>query len=156
MVTHLEIETEEDSLFVEDSLFYRALLQKRPRICRSLLIVATPYLGIFFLSEQDFFIHVFVCTAFFFPGCVARYHRLWMMRRMIHMWHIRRVIRMCHIRILHIGLFYRALLQKRPVVFPGIIDCEWCFILFICDTYEYRLWMMLHIIHTNSLQYSYE
>jgi len=30
-------------LFVEYSLFYRALLQKRPIVLRSLLIVATPY-----------------------------------------------------------------------------------------------------------------
>ena len=29
--------------FAEYGLFYRALLQKRPLICRSLLIVATPY-----------------------------------------------------------------------------------------------------------------
>jgi len=29
--------------FVEYSLFYRALLQKRPRILRGLLIEATPY-----------------------------------------------------------------------------------------------------------------
>jgi len=29
--------------FAEYSLFYRALLQKRPMILRSLLIVATPY-----------------------------------------------------------------------------------------------------------------
>ena len=29
--------------FAEYSLFYRALLQKRPRILRSLLVVATPY-----------------------------------------------------------------------------------------------------------------
>ena len=33
-------------LFCENSLFYRALLQKRPIILRSLLIVATPYLDI--------------------------------------------------------------------------------------------------------------
>ena len=29
--------------FVESSLFYKALLQKRPTIFRSLLIVATPW-----------------------------------------------------------------------------------------------------------------
>ena len=29
--------------FAEYSLFYRALVQKRPKIFRSLLIVATPY-----------------------------------------------------------------------------------------------------------------
>jgi len=33
-----------DTSFAEYSLFYRALLQKRPMILRSLLIVATPYL----------------------------------------------------------------------------------------------------------------
>jgi len=31
--------------FVEYSLFYRALLQKRPIILRSLLIIATPYVN---------------------------------------------------------------------------------------------------------------
>jgi len=31
--------------FAEYRLFYRALLQKRPVILRSLLIVATPYVG---------------------------------------------------------------------------------------------------------------
>jgi len=37
----------------EYSLFYRALLQKRPIILRSLLIVATPYLHILYLHMSN-------------------------------------------------------------------------------------------------------
>ena len=43
--------------FAEYSLFYRALLQKRPVVLRSLLIVATPYLYISYAFTHITHIH---------------------------------------------------------------------------------------------------
>ena len=48
--------------FAEDSLFYRALLQKRPVILRSLLIVATPYFPIYPLTLYKWFQQVIQIT----------------------------------------------------------------------------------------------
>jgi len=44
--------------FTEYNLFYRALLQKRPIILRSLLIVATPYMNSFIKCIQTFCVYM--------------------------------------------------------------------------------------------------
>jgi len=53
--------------FAENSLFYRALLQKRPIILRSLLIVATPYT--FEESDKVAETHVYIHKCMYIYAC---------------------------------------------------------------------------------------
>jgi len=65
--------------FAEYRLFYRSLLQKRPMICRSLLIVATPYLvngrlpfcSVFCICWATGFFYVFVFPVY--EWAIARF-----------------------------------------------------------------------------------
>ena len=76
----------------EYSLFYRALLQKRPMILRSLLIVAIPYV-------------VPYCYSLFYRALLQKRP---MILRSLLIVAIPYVVPYCY------RLFYRALLQKRP------------------------------------------
>jgi len=77
--------------FAEYRLFYRALLQKRPVILRSLLMVATPYLE----SEQP--------QSFLSVGWLRLVGSLKL-----------------QVSFAEYRLFYRALLQKRPQSFLSV------------------------------------
>ena len=74
--------------FAEHSLFYRALLQKRLLILRSLLVVATPYLQVTCSTRMGWLRSV---------GSLKLY-----------------------VSFAEYSLFYRALLQKRPVLLRSL------------------------------------
>ena len=68
--------------FAENSLFYRALLQKRPIILRSLLIVATPYT--FEESDKVAETHVYIHKCMYIYACI--YVLLYIYKLHIHIY----------------------------------------------------------------------
>ena len=147
--------------FAEYHLFYRALLQKRPMILRSLQVVATPQLkhsdllliwpcvstiineksqlvwvGILHLniwphfiwiSGHILFIHVdscecvscmSVCVCVCVCACVCVSH----VHECMKASHARHLPRKWQVSFAEYHLFYRALLQKRPMIVNGTLE----------------------------------
>ena len=96
------------SLFCRIRLFYRAVLQKRPIILRSLLIVATPYKSIVTVH-----------------GTLKRFRTLKrsMTPSLLYIWGWLRLVGSLKLQVsvAEYSLFYRALLQKRPIISRSLL-----------------------------------
>jgi len=112
----------------EYSLFHRALLQKRPIILRSLLIVATTYTYIHAMkysctrmqicAQQNIvsFIGLFCKRDYNFKEPTNRSHTIYIYtHNEVHMY------TNANMRAAEYSLFYRALLQKRPIILRSLL-----------------------------------
>ena len=116
--------------FPEYSLFYRSLLQKRPIILRSLLVVATPQLSRVCFScncdmerrHEDGFKCIYIFMYIYISVRIYRASNLESVSLAIAMGWLRLVgSSKLQVSFAEYSLFYRALLLKRRIILRGLL-----------------------------------